>query len=74
MSSVLCLLLALLGFTELQEVPVQYVDENKDGIVFIDPAIAGTYEADRYDQIKEDVYLIQEQAYPGGIQDVFGAD
>ena len=65
MSAVLTLLLAILGFTTVNDVPKQYVHETKDGITFINPAIAKEYDAHQYDQIKHDVYTIQENAYPG---------
>ncbi len=73
MSAVLAILLALLGFNEVKEVPTEYMHQTKDGIIFIDPAIAKEYDASAYDRIKYDVYTIQEEAYPGGLGDLLGA-
>ena len=74
MSAFLTLLLAILGFTTVNDVPKQYVHETKDGIIFINPTIAKEYDAHCYDQIKNDVYTIQENAYPNGLSDFLGAN
>lgn len=74
MSAVLAILLALLGFNDVKEVPTEYLQTTKDGIVVINPAIAGTFKATEYDNVKANVYLIQEEAYPGIVDDVFGAN
>ena len=74
MSAIIAFLLGLLGFKSLDAMPKEYVAQTKDGVVLIDPAIAHLYSADEYDHIKQNVYQIQAEAYPGGFGDTFVAD
>ncbi len=74
MSAVIAILLGLLGLKSVGELPKQYLIETKDGIYLVDPAIADEYSQKEYDYIKENVYTIQSEVYPGGFGDSVIAD